>query len=228
VRYILPEEPAEGEMGIDDLKQKTVAFIQELRNIRDEAIRGNLEKYRTWKLISERLNDYESDLAAKPYQFPDGKPEEFFRYVKWHYWNILYSLFGDELTKLDPFFERSKVPILLPGIECLFNPEQLPDLPIVPDKAGNVDTQVPERKVDEELPPVIKAVLNDGLLNETPVNGKYPKKGDKKDGQIIEWIFNYSGYEDSLTTELYMQYIQTQCKSTTIQDYITRKKKSPD
>jgi hypothetical protein len=89
------------------------------------------------------------------------------------------------------------------------------------------DTQEPEQKAAEGLPPVIEAVLNEGLLD-TPVNGKYPKKGDKKDAEIIEWIFNYSGYGDSLTTALYMQYIQTQCKPTTIQDYITRNRKPPD
>jgi hypothetical protein len=84
-----------------------------------------------------------------------------------------------------------------------------------------------ERKAAKEPPPVIQAVLDEGLLD-TPVNGKYPKKGDKKDTEIIEWIFDYSGYGDSLTTELYMQYIQTKCKSTTIQDYITRKRRQPD
>jgi hypothetical protein len=90
------------------------------------------------------------------------------------------------------------------------------------------DTQAPERKTDAKLPPVIQAVLGEGFLDTPLVNGKYLKKGDNKDTQIIEWIFDYSGYGDSLTAELYMQYIQTNCKATTIQDYITRKKKSPD
>jgi hypothetical protein len=84
------------------------------------------------------------------------------------------------------------------------------------------DTQTPEQKAAGDLPPVIQAVLSEGLLEDTPVNGKYSKKGDKKDTDIVEWIFDYSGYGDSLTTELYMQYIQTHCKPTTIQDYITR------
>jgi hypothetical protein len=90
------------------------------------------------------------------------------------------------------------------------------------------DTQAVEQRAARKLPPVIQAVLDEELLDNTPVNGKYPKKGDRKDGQIIEWIFDYSGYGDSLTTELYMQYIQTHCKTTTIQDYITRKRKTPD
>ncbi|MDR0642071.1 MAG: hypothetical protein LBG07_06400, partial [Treponema sp.] len=81
----------------------------------------------------------------------------------------------------------------------------------------------PEQKTAEKLPPVIQAALDEGILD-PPVNGKCPKKGDKKDGDIIKWIFDYSGYGDFLTTELYMTYIQTRCKSTTIQDYIKRRK----
>jgi hypothetical protein len=90
------------------------------------------------------------------------------------------------------------------------------------------DTQTPERKEANGLPPVIQDVLNEGLLEDTPANGKYLKKGDKKDSRIIEWIFNYSGYSDSLTTALYMQYIITSCKATTIQDYIKRNKETTD
>jgi hypothetical protein len=80
-----------------------------------------------------------------------------------------------------------------------------------------------------ELPPVINAAIKEGLLEYTPnTNGKYSIRGDKKDSQFIEWIFDYTGYGDSLTTDLYMQHIQTKCKPTTIQDYITRKKKPAD
>jgi hypothetical protein len=101
---------------------------------------------------------------------------------------------------------------------------------IIPEPAPpSPQTETPEQKAATgELPPVIQAVLDEGLLDNTPVNGKYPKNGDKKDGQIIEWIFDYSGYGESLTADLYMQYIQTHCKATTIQDYITRKRRSPD
>jgi hypothetical protein len=83
----------------------------------------------------------------------------------------------------------------------------------------------PDTQAAEELPPIFQAVLTEGLLKKTPENGKYCKEGDKKDMDIIKWIFDYSGYGDSLTAELYMQYIQTQCKATTIQDYITRLKR---
>jgi hypothetical protein len=90
------------------------------------------------------------------------------------------------------------------------------------------DTQTPAQKPAGKLPPVIQAVLDEGLLDTPPVNGRYLKKGDKKDTNIIEWIFNFSGYGDSLTAELYMQHIQTRCKPTTIQDYITRSKSVSD
>jgi len=36
------------------------------------------------------------------------------------------------------------------------------------------------------VPDVILALLGEGLLDDTPVKGKYQKKGDKKDGDIIE------------------------------------------
>jgi hypothetical protein len=101
--------------------------------------------------------------------------------------------------------------------------------PIIPrDKETAPDTQAPTQKPAGKLPPVIQAVLDEGLLDTPPVNGRYLKKGDKKDANIIEWIFNFSGYGDSLTAELYMQHIQTRCKSTTIQDYITRNKSKSD
>jgi hypothetical protein len=75
------------------------------------------------------------------------------------------------------------------------------------------------------LPPVIQAALTEGLLETIPlVNGKYLKMGSKKDGDIIKWIYDYSGYGDSLTTELYIKYIQTDVIPTTIQDYIKRRK----
>jgi hypothetical protein len=86
------------------------------------------------------------------------------------------------------------------------------------------DAQAP----DKEPPPFVKALLDEGLLDTSLVNGKHLKKGDKKDSGIIEWIFDYSGYGASLSAALYMQYIHTENKSTTIQDYITRKKKPAD
>ena len=76
---------------------------------------------------------------------------------------------------------------------------------------------------EKNPPPVIKAVLDAGLLETSPVNGKYLKKGDKKDKEIIVWVFDNSGYGDDLTADLYMEWIYTNCKSTTIQDYISRK-----
>ena len=89
--------------------------------------------------------------------------------------------------------------------------------------------EAPKKPVPEtQIPPVIQDILKEGLLDNSLVNGKYFKKGDKKDKEIIEWVFDYSGYGDSLTADLYMQHIYTTCKITTIQDYITRGKKAPD
>lgn len=72
------------------------------------------------------------------------------------------------------------------------------------------------------LPPVIQAILNEGLLNNTPTNGKYTKRGGNKDTNIIKWAVDYSGYEDTLTADLYMQYIYTNVLPQTIGQYISR------
>jgi hypothetical protein len=74
------------------------------------------------------------------------------------------------------------------------------------------------------LPPVIQAVLTAGLLRDTPINGKYNKRGGKNDMCIITWIFDYSGYKDDLTADLYMQYINTNCTAETISRYISRER----
>jgi hypothetical protein len=55
-------------------------------------------------------------------------------------------------------------------------------------------------------------------------NGKYKKMGNKKDTEIIRWIFMYSGYLDSLTSSLYVEWIETNIMEKSIQDYISRAK----
>jgi len=72
------------------------------------------------------------------------------------------------------------------------------------------------------LPPVIQAILNEGLLNNTPINGKYTKTSGKKDMDIIKWVVDYSGYEDALSADLYLQYINTNVLPQTIGQYISR------
>ena len=72
------------------------------------------------------------------------------------------------------------------------------------------------------LPPVIQELLKNGLLNENPVNGKYAKKDEKKDKDVIKWVFdNYPIYEDDLTAELFTKYIMTSNKPQTIGVYIS-------
>jgi len=72
------------------------------------------------------------------------------------------------------------------------------------------------------LPPVFNDVLKEGLLDNTPVNGKYAKMGEKKDKDIIKHIIDNSPYADALTAELYIQYIHTGVKPQTIGQYISR------
>jgi hypothetical protein len=147
-------------MSIDDLKQKTVALIRELRNIRDEALGGNLEKHRTWFLMREKLNDYKIDTLCDYYEvLPEEDRTEFYQFVKWHYWNILYSLFGEELTKFDPDFERLEVPVILPSIEFMLEPYQSPKLLEVP-QAKPPGAEPPKTKdAAQETPVVTPAAL---------------------------------------------------------------------
>ncbi len=81
-------------------------------------------------------------------------------------------------------------------------------------------------KAPETIPPIIQAVLNEGkFLESTPnKNDKYDKKAKIKDKEIIEWIIDYSGYHDVLSTEIYCEHIQETVKQKTIDDYITRAK----
>ena len=90
---------------------------------------------------------------------------------------------------------------------------------------------LPPQKTDETqtpkeghitLPPVFDVVLKEGLLNNTPVNGKYAKMGEKKDMDIIKHIIDHSPYADTLTADLYLQYIYTGIKPQTIGQYISR------
>ena len=103
-------------------------------------------------------------------------------------------------------------------------------LPVSAEKTNNPPKQ-PSRELEKELfknktlPHVIQELLKEGLLKDAPdTDGKYAKKGDKKDRDIIKWIFDYSGYGDSLTYELYMQYIQTSNSPETIRKYIRQAK----
>jgi hypothetical protein len=70
-------------------------------------------------------------------------------------------------------------------------------------------------------PPVIQLVMNEGLVDHTPdKDGKHKIIGDKKDRDIIKYIFDNSGYSDSLTAKLYMDFIETHSKQGTIERYI--------
>jgi hypothetical protein len=86
----------------------------------------------------------------------------------------------------------------------------------------NIDSGQTPKDEYITLPPVFNDVLKEGLLNNTPVNGKYVKMGDKKDMDIIKHIVDHSPYADTLTAELYIQYIHTGNKPQSIGQYISR------
>jgi len=72
------------------------------------------------------------------------------------------------------------------------------------------------------LPPVFDGVLKEGLIYNTPVNGKYARMGDNKDKDIIKHIIDNSPYANTLTADLYIQYIHTGIKPQCIGQYISR------
>jgi hypothetical protein len=172
-------------------------FIRKLREIRD----GYHTKTKALTLFDMAYDDLKNDIRRKIY----------------HDW-AKSGLTPEHLTPDQLCWIFSRTPTIdknsegiIAGIRAQIESMTEP----APDK------QAPEQRA--ALPPVIRAILDEGLLDDTPErNSKYRKKGDKKDGDIIKWIFDYSGYEDDLTVELYMQYIQTACKPTTISDYIRR------
>jgi hypothetical protein len=114
-----------------------------------------------------KLREYEEDSSATPCPFSDDEARDFFAVVKWHYWNILYSLIGDELENIDPQFKRSEVPIIVPGIEILFETEQLPP------EEPTMETQAPD--ADGEPP---------AFLNNKTVSTKDPVK------VTLNWLRN--------------------------------------
>jgi len=109
-------------------------------------------------------------------------------------------------VSLEKHFEEKKVEDVDSNGEQLRQPER--------------ETPAPESKIF--LPPVIQAILNEGLLNDTPINGKYIKRSGKKDTDIIKWVVDFSGYEKSLSADLYLQYIYTDVLPQTIGQYISR------
>jgi hypothetical protein len=73
----------------------------------------------------------------------------------------------------------------------------------------------------EEYPILIQEINREGLFSGKTEDGKYILASGKTDRGIIKWIFDRSGYEDSLTADLYMRHIQTKNLPTTIVRYIS-------
>jgi hypothetical protein len=70
------------------------------------------------------------------------------------------------------------------------------------------------------IPPVIKELEKEGFIEQAR-NGKFVKIGGKKDKKMIEWVFNYSGYAEELTADIYKKYIHTDVAPETIGRYIS-------
>jgi hypothetical protein len=90
-----------------------------------------------------------------------------------------------------------------------------------PEKQPEQEKDLPKSK--PKLPPVIQFILSEGLLKDEPAN-KYIKRDGLKDRSIIKQIINYCPYADTLTADLYIQYIHTDCEPQSIGQYISQSK----
>jgi hypothetical protein len=75
-----------------------------------------------------------------------------------------------------------------------------------------------------KIPLVIQKLIDEGLIEkERDRNGRHKSMG-KNDGEIIKWIYDYSGCTDEITAEMYKKYIITRLPEQTIARYISRAK----
>jgi hypothetical protein len=231
--YILPEEPAEVRMiQMKLMENMSVSeFDDILENCRSKAAEAlELGNITFEEFFIRLIGIYLTDIPR--YILNGTIPVEMGPYLLHRYYNLqaiiiesAHSAARDEAAHFSinkyrerwgEAYEETKKEVEL--LKEAITKGHTPAAAQLPPEELAADAQAPE----EELPVLISVLLKEGLLENTPVNGKYLKMGNKKDTDIIKWIFDYSGYGDSLTDELYMQYVKTGCKATTISDYITR------
>ena len=209
-------------MNFIHMREKAITYINELRKIREDYFRRTVDQASAVLLIHAKSQEYESSIADPESNDDDVRNKDMHDIVKWHYYIIMKSMFGNRTPENAHIFDdvewhekHRPFPYMLSDIELLFPIDDKIDTP-------NISPPQQEGESKETLPTIIQMLLQEGLLNDAPVNGKYLKKADKGDKDILKWIFDYSGYEDSLTYELYMKHIQTACKPAKISDYICR------
>jgi hypothetical protein len=79
-----------------------------------------------------------------------------------------------------------------------------------------------ELKPDDIPPPVIKSMIEAKILEAVKDrDGKYPLNKGKTDRKAITWIFNDSGYDDEITSQIYYDFVSTKCKQSTIERYFS-------
>ena len=208
-------------------------------SVLDAHIQGTLTKEKALLLLQSKyhqLGEEIKDMALKgcfiEIDYEDGKgyiPVEFMKITGEvnYYYNITKNNIGNTDTKLESLSSPA-VKRVIESIGTSFDKyfrgeeESEDNVNSDGDQLRQPDKETPALKSNLTLPPVIQDVMNEGLLNDDPVNGKYAKRAGKKDTDIVKWIIDYSGYADSLTTDLYLQYIQTNNLPQTIGQYISR------
>jgi len=88
-----------------------------------------------------------------------------------------------------------------------------------------IGTEINQKLIDDTektdtCPPVIKSMIDAGVLKDIKnENEKYIKNDGYNDKKAIQWIINYSGYEDEITSEVYYKYVATKIKASSIDRY---------
>ncbi|AEF85678.1 hypothetical protein TREPR_2259 [Treponema primitia ZAS-2] len=88
-------------------------------------------------------------------------------------------------------------------------------------------TAAPLDKEVEEIKPEIPCVIQDLIQNSSLVEtkpdtiGRFKPNHGVNDIAITQWIYDYSGYKNELTADVYAQYIYTTVKLSTIEKYMS-------
>jgi hypothetical protein len=201
---------------------------EDFRSVLDAYIVGTLSKEKALLLLESKNHHWRveiRELALRgDFIIIDDVPEEFMNiawFINRYYNGIKYDIEHVDTEGLDRETPIQKS--FSASMDKYFGVDKTKN-----NASGNgnlakqPEKEIPQPENNTPLPPIIQRVLSEGLLKDTPVNNKYIKRDGVKDTKIIKWMIDYSGYEDTLTPELYMQYIQTNVLPQTIGQYISR------
>lgn len=95
-------------------------------------------------------------------------------------------------------------------------------------------TATPSGKKTEEIPVGLPCIIQDliensGLLEtKRDATGRFKPNRGINDIVITQWIYDYSGYKNELTADVYAQYIYTTVKISTLEKYMTNARRKSE